>query len=208
MFSALVTIACLLASANVRAASSNFTCADVASGYLVLGTISESSNTERLKPLGPLDQSDTPYISYDSSPPPLFTLESCNSTYMGFPPNMTWQEGYLVVYGRWKLNGKCVTVGGDGALALKTCATADGKALVNQFFDTTFDAPTGSVSDQAETQLIGYTTNDTSLAMYTTVTRHSKTEVVSQTETPPSNDGGSEHRILFYPDTASGDLPF
>ncbi|KZV83371.1 hypothetical protein EXIGLDRAFT_754427 [Exidia glandulosa HHB12029] len=206
MLSALVTIACLLASANVRAASSKFTCTDVASGYLVLGSTSESSDAERLKALGPLDQSDTPYISHDYSPP-LFTLESCNSTYMGFPPNMTWQEGYLVVYGRWKLNGKCVTAGSNGALALKTCVSADGKALVNQFFDTTFDAPTGSVSDQAETQLIGYTTNDTSLAMYTTLTRHRKTDVVSQTETPPSNDGGSERRILFYPETTSGKLP-
>ncbi|KZV91304.1 hypothetical protein EXIGLDRAFT_837206 [Exidia glandulosa HHB12029] len=207
MFSALVAIACLLASANVRAASSKFTCTDVASGYLVLGTTSDSNDVQRIKALKPLDQGDNSYISYDSTPP-LFTLESCNSTYMGFPPNTTWQEGYLVVYGRWKLHGKCVTAGSDGALALKTCAAADGKALVTQFFDTTFDAPTGSVSEKAETQLIGYTTNDTSLAMYTTVSRHSKTEVVSQTETPPSNDGGSEHRILFYPDTASGDLPF
>ncbi|KZV91308.1 hypothetical protein EXIGLDRAFT_750195 [Exidia glandulosa HHB12029] len=207
MLSTLVTIACVLASANVRAASSNFTCTDVASGHLVLGTTSDSSDAERLKALGPLDQTDNAYISYDSSPP-LFTLESCNSTYMGFPPNMTWQEGYLVVYGRWKLNGKCVTAGSDGALALKTCATADGKALVTQFFDTTFDAPTGVVSAKAETQLIGYTTNDTSLAMYTTVTRHRTTDVVSQTETPPFNDGGSERRILFYLEPTSGKLPF
>ncbi|KZV80803.1 hypothetical protein EXIGLDRAFT_756040, partial [Exidia glandulosa HHB12029] len=199
--------AVVLVAAQVWASTpSTLSCKPVSPGYLVLEA--SSYDYYRRSGLGPAltshDKSNDSFIT-TASPYPRFTLETCNSTYMGFPPS--------IANGRWKLDGKCITAESDGALALKKCTTKDDKGLLSQFFSTSLTATGNSTARGSRTQLIGYRANETAIDLYTTISRHNRTDIISQTVTPPPNTGhrgppNYTYHILFYQPSKDGRRPF